>query len=263
MSRGRLIALALLVLVFPVGPVLSDRPVLVFPVGPVLLDRPAQALAQTRGGGPPKPARQAAPTDLTGNWVSYVTEDWRFRMITPPKGDYTRVPLTPEGRKVADAWNPAADEAAGQQCKAYGAAAIMRVPARFRIAWHDDQTLRVESDAGIQTRMFRFTASAAPRERTWQGHSTASWDAGSRKLVVTTTNLRDGYLRRNGVPYSSDAKVTEYFFVAPAGKDESVLVVTTIVEDPRFLQRPFVVSSHFKRDTNPSRWNPAPCVATW
>ena len=64
--------------------------------------------------------------DLTGYWVALVTEDWRFRMITPPKGDYSRVPLTEQARKIADAWDPAADEAAGNQCKAYGAAAIMR-----------------------------------------------------------------------------------------------------------------------------------------
>jgi hypothetical protein len=184
-------------------------------------------------------------------------------MITPPKGDYTRVPLTPEGRKLADAWNPAADEAAGQQCKAYGAAAIMRVPARFRIAWHDAQILRIESDAGTQTRLFRFTMSPPPRERTWQGHSTASWDVAAKKLVVTTTNMRAGYLRRNGVPYSAEATVTEYFVLAPVGENEQALVVTTIVDDPRYLQRPFVVSSHFKRDRDPSRWSLAPCLATW
>jgi hypothetical protein len=184
-------------------------------------------------------------------------------MITPPKGDYTRVPLTPEGRKLADAWNPEADEAAGQQCKAYGAAAIMRVPARFRIAWHDEQTLRIESDAGMQTRLLRFEVSPPPRERTWQGHSTARWDVAAKKLVVTTTNMRGGYLRRNGVPYSAEAKVTEYFVVAPVGESEQALVVTTIVDDPRYLQRPFVVSSHFKRDQDPSRWRPAPCLATW
>jgi hypothetical protein len=221
------------------------------------------AHAQGRGGSPSKPASQSAPIDVTGNWVSYVTEDWRFRMITPPKGDYTRVPLTPEGRKLADAWNPAADEAAGQQCKAYGAAAIMRIPARFRIAWQDEQTLRIESDAGMQTRTLRFTPSSPPRERTWQGHSVANWEAPARKLVVTTTNLRAGYLRRNGVPYSADARVTEYFVVAPVGQSDQALVVTTVVEDPRYLQRPFVVSSHFKRDKDPSRWSPAPCVATW
>ena len=157
------------------------------------------ALSQDVGKTPAKSARQSAPIDVTGNWVSYVTEDWRFRMITPPKGDYTRVPLTPDGRKVADGWNPAADEAAGQQCKAYGGAAIMRIPARFRITWHDDQTLRVDSDAGMQTRMFHFSTPPAPRERTWQGQSIASWDAPWRKLVVTTTNVRAGYLRRNGV----------------------------------------------------------------
>lgn len=222
-----------------------------------------EALAQGRGASVAKPAIQSAPIDITGNWVSYVTEDWRFRMITPPKGDYTRVPLNPEGRKLADAWNPAADEAAGQQCKAYGGAAIMRVPARFRIAWNDEQALRVESDAGMQTRILRFTPSSPPRERTWQGHSTANWDIPARKLVVTTTNLRSGYLRRNGVPYSTDARVTEYFVLAPVGQNEQALIVTTIVEDPRYLQRPFVVSSHFKRDKDPSRWSPAPCAATW
>lgn len=222
-----------------------------------------RALAQARGGAPTKPASQSAPIDLTGNWVSYVTEDWRFRMITPPKGDYTRVPLTPEGRKLADSWNPAADEASGQQCKAYGAAAIMRVPARFRIAWQDEQTLRIESDAGMQTRLLRFTPSSPPRDRTWQGHSIATWDPPARKLVVTTTNLRAGYLRRNGVPYSADARVSEYFVLAPVGQNDQALIVTTVVEDPRYLQRPFVVSSHFKRDRDPSKWSPAPCVATW
>jgi hypothetical protein len=241
---------------------MSWRCLLVALVGVLALCEP-RVLAQGGSGSPPNPARQSAPIDITGNWVSYVTEDWRFRMITPPKGDYTRVPLTPEGRKLADAWNPAADEAAGQQCKAYGAAAIMRVPARFRVTWHDEQTLRIESDAGMQTRMLRFGGPPAPRERTWQGHSIANWDLQARKLVVTTTNLRAGYLRRNGVPHSADARVTEYFVVTPVGPSEEALVVTTIVDDPRYLQRPFVVSSHFKRDTDPSRWSPAPCVATW
>jgi hypothetical protein len=218
---------------------------------------------QNRGGPPPAPSgRQGAPADLTGTWVSYVTEDWRFRMITPPKGDYTRVPLTAEARKIADVWDPRADTAAGEQCRAYGAAALMRIPARFRIAWQDDNTLRVESDAGMQRRMLHFGIAAASRERTWQGQSSARWDAPSKTLVVTTTQMRPGYLRRNGVPYSADARVTEYFIVAPY-RDEQVLIVTTSVEDPRYLQRPFVVSSHFKREKDPAKWNPAPCVATW
>src|SRR6266700_1433380 len=83
-------------------------------------------------------AKVSAPMDMTGYWVAFVTEDWRFRMVTPRKGDYQAVPMTEDARKIADAWNPVADEASGDQCKAYGAAAIMRVPARFHITWQDD-----------------------------------------------------------------------------------------------------------------------------
>jgi hypothetical protein len=77
----------------------------------------APAAAQPRGpGGPPRTARQAAPVDLTGQWVSIVTEDWRFRMVTPPKGDLPGVNLTPAGAAIANAWDPAKDAAAGEQC---------------------------------------------------------------------------------------------------------------------------------------------------
>src|SRR6202034_730371 len=95
------------------------------------------ALGQGRGGpaNAPTTAKASAPIDMTGYWVAYVTEDWRFRMVTPRKGDYQAVPMTEQARKIADAWDPAADEASGNQCRAYGAAAIMRVPARFHITW--------------------------------------------------------------------------------------------------------------------------------
>src|SRR5580698_10979970 len=124
--------------------------------------------------------KASAPVDLTGYWVAFVTEDWRFRMITPRKGDYQPVPMTDLARKVADAWDPAADEASGNQCKAYGAAAIMRLAARFHITWQDDNTLRIESDYGMQTRLLRFNSSAQTAspagERTWQGYSSAQWE---------------------------------------------------------------------------------------
>src|SRR2546425_12323265 len=114
--------------------------------------------AQGRGGGrgeAPPTARAAAPFDMTGYWVSIVTEDWRWRMF-PNKGDYAGVPLNAEGRKVADSWDPAKDEAAGEQCKAYGAVGIMRIPGRFHITWLDDQTVKIETDAGRQSRVLRF-----------------------------------------------------------------------------------------------------------
>jgi hypothetical protein len=206
-------------------------------------------------------AKASAPMDLTGYWVAFVTEDWRFRMVTPRKGDYQAVPMTPQARKIADAWDPAADEASGNQCKAYGAAAIMRVPARFHITWEDDNTLRVESDAGMQTRLFHFNSSPSPQgERTWQGYSTAQWEKPS-SLKVATTNMRSGYLRKNGVPYSENAAVTEYFDIAPHPNGGWVLLVTTIVDDPQYLQQPFIVSSQFKKEADGSKWDPAPCTA--
>jgi len=88
-----------------------------------------------------------APIDLTGYWVSIVSEDWRFRMIAAPKGDFAGVPLNPAGQKIAKEWDPAKDEAAGNQCKAYGAAGLMRLPTRLHITWQDDNTLKIETDA--------------------------------------------------------------------------------------------------------------------
>jgi hypothetical protein len=221
----------------------------VFVAGALLLMSSLAAYAQ----------KAAATIDLTGYWVAVVSEDWRFRMVTPHKGDYPQVPMTDQARKAADAWDPAADEAAGNQCKSYGAAAIMRVPARFHITWQDDDTLKVESDAGMQTRLFHFKPVTAG-DRTWQGSSKAEWQRPS-SLKVTTTNMRAGYLRKNGVPYSENAVVTEYFDIAPHPNGGQVLLVTTIVDDPQYLQQPFIVSSQFKKEADGSKWDPTPCTA--
>ncbi len=246
---------------------------------------PLQAQNRGRGGpaGPPPTARASAPIDLTGTWVSVITEDWRYRMVTPAKGDYQSVPMTPEAVKVADAWDPAADEAAGNQCKAYGAAGILRLPTRLRVSWQDDQTLKLETDTGTQTRLFRFGPNPPKSgERTWQGDSTAQWElprsargggagrAGGTpappkfgSLKAVTTNLRAGYLRKNGVPYSENATVTEYFDVAPQRNGDVMLVVTTVVEDAQYLTQPMIVNSQFKKEAGGAKWNPTPCSSTW
>src|ERR1700748_2897663 len=120
----------------------------------VLLSLPGSMFGQAgRGGPPPAPLtpKANAPEDITGYWVSIVTEDWRFRMVTPAKGDYASLPLNPEGRKVADAWDPAKDEAAGEQCKSYGAPGLMRVPGRVHITWQDDEAVKIENDGGNET----------------------------------------------------------------------------------------------------------------
>jgi hypothetical protein len=279
-----------------------------------------------RGGGPPGPpptAQATATVDLTGYWVSLVTEDWRWRMKVPDKGDVASIPFTMDQAKRAllQEWDPEKDEAAGNQCKAYGGAAIMRVPTRIHATWESPDVLKLETDAGTQTRMFRFNASptASPGERTWQGFSAAEWEAppgarggraggpggpgggpgGARgpggapgvvaddaappllppaagpaggrggapagpanrgTLKVVTTNLKAGYLRKNGVPYSEKTTVTEYFNRTPETYGNTYMIVTTIVEDPEYLTGPFITSAQFKKlpDAN-NGWDPTPC----
>jgi hypothetical protein len=202
-----------------------------------------------------------ASIDMTGYWVSFVTEDWRYRMITPPKGDYAGVPMTAEARKIADAWDPAADEAAGSSCKSYGAAAIMRAPTRLHVTWQDDNTLRIDTDAGTQTRLFHFGPPPATRGNpSWQGYSSAQWEKPS-SLKVITTSMQAGYLRKNGVPYSENTVLTEYFDMSPLPGGGQALLVTAVVEDSRYLQQPFIVSTQFKKESDGSKWDPTPCSA--
>jgi len=248
------------------------------------LERPA---AQRGAQQPPAPARAIAPVDLTGYWVSIVTEDWRWRMMTPAKGDYASVPLNAEGTRVAGTWDPATDEAAGESCRSYGAPAIMRVPGRLHITWQDDNTMRIDTDAGTQTRLLRFAGSdptfgsdpGNPKSGsdpgnnpTWQGRSAAIWESsgGGRRgaapilggsLKVVTTGLRPGYLRKNGVPYSANTILTEYYNVTHEDNGDSWLIVTTVVQDPRYLNGRFFTSSHFKKQPDASGWTPTPCAA--
>ena len=233
----------------------------------------AAALLGAQGRGPQAP-KAVAPIDLTGYWVSVVTEDWRFRMMTPAKGDYPSIPLNAAGRKVADAWDPAKDEAAGESCKGYGAGNIMRMPGRLHITWRDDDTLKIETDTGTQTRLLHFgRQQAPPGPPTWQGASVAQWEfAGGGRgrgnpalggdLKVVTAHLRPGYLQKNGVPYSAEAVITEHFDVL--GKEtngDQWMIVTTLVDDPQYLNQPFQRSTHFKRQPDATGWDPIPCSA--
>jgi hypothetical protein len=242
----------------------------------------AVAFAQAPGGrGQTQTPKQAAPIDLSGYWVSVVTEDWRWRMVTPAKGDFAGIPFNPEGRRLGNLWDPAKDRTEGAQCKAYGAAAVMRVPGRVHITWENENTLRIDTDAGNQTRLLHFggtpPASAAP---TRQGYSAAQWEGAvrgfglpraglgatregtePRSLEVVTTQLLPGYLRKNGAPVSGSASVKEYFDLYPERTGQLWFTVNTIVDDPTYLQEPFVTSTNFKKQADASGWNPQPCSA--
>jgi hypothetical protein len=254
----------------------------------------AQGVPPPSGIGPPpgqqapKSGQAAAPVDFTGYWVSVVSEDWRWRMVTPIKGDFASIPLNEEARRIGNAWDPAKDTSAGEQCKSYGAPAIMRVPGRVHISWADENTLKIETDAGTQTRLFNFlfpvnaVLGNAPHsaERTWQGYSTANWErpvrgsgapgfglgatregAHGKSLEVVTIQLRPGYLRKNGPPYSENTVLKEYYDLHTERNGDTWFTVTTVVEDPKYLVEPFVTSTDFKKIPEGAGWSPSPCVA--
>jgi hypothetical protein len=178
-------------------------------------------------------------------------------------------------------WDPAKDEAAGEECRGFGAAGVMRVPGRIHITWQDDNTLRVDTDAGMQTRLLRFTGAPAPGQPAWQGSSTARWlfpaggrgrqapasqapgTSGQGSLEVITTNMRSGYLRRNGVPYSERAMMKEYWDTFDEPDGATWLVITTTIVDPTYLQMPYETSPVFKREPDGAKWDPSPCSARW
>lgn len=245
---------------------------------------PMMAFAQFGQSAPPPPpipGRAGAPVDPTGTWVSVVSEDWRWRMTTPLKGDAASIPYKPAARRLIDAWDPEKDLVAGLQCKAYGAPAIMRLPGRVRISWQDENTLKIELDQGHQTRLFHFGSrpSQAPAP-SWQGYSTARWEpaaaplgnglpvgisprfsARSRSLEVSTADLREGYLRKNGVPYSDKTTLTEYYDLFHEPNGDNWFTVTTIVTDPVYLYTPFVTTTDFKKEADGRKFSPSPCAA--
>ena len=241
----------------------------------LLVLSPLYLRAQGRGqaqGGTVATARSAAPYDITGYWVALITDDWRYRMLTPPKGNVDYLPVNAEGRRVAEMWDPLKDEANGEQCRAYGAAGVMRLPGRLHITWANDNTLQLETDAGTQTRRFLFGASAPPAgEPTWQGYSVARWEFpggrglapanGRGQLKVVTNHLRPGYLRKNGIPYSANTVLTEYFVRLVDRRGQEYLAVTIFVDDSQYLQQPYIKTYEFKKQPDAFGWAPTPCSA--
>jgi hypothetical protein len=225
-----------------------------------------------RGGGPAT-ARAAAPYEPTGQGVAIEWEERGWRMVTPARGDVVSIPLSVEGLRVAEAWDPAKDVAAGEQCRAYGAPGLMRGPTRLHITWQDDNTLKIETDYGTQTRLLHFGgAPTAQGAKTWQGVTTAQWimaagggrgRGGARhgSIKSVTTQLRPGYLRKNGVPYGDRASFTEYWDLHAETNGDQYLVDTNLVEDPVYLQTPWITTLHFKKEPDGSKWDPSPCDA--
>ncbi|MBT6042814.1 MAG: hypothetical protein HOH14_04905 [Gammaproteobacteria bacterium] len=223
-------------------------------------------------GGQQQSAQEQSAFDISGNWVALVTEDWRFRMVVAEPGDYEGIGLTAHGREVADAWDPEADIASGNTCKAYGAGGLMRIPTRLNISWSDGNVLRIDTDAGMQTRLLKFgDAQDNVGAGSLQGVTHASWDlerAGAfggpvvgGSIAAVTTQMAPGYLRRNGVPYGTNAVLTEHYELLVGGDGTEYLAVFSVLEDPEHLTQLYTTSTNFKREPDGSKWNPAECMA--
>lgn len=242
---------------------------------------PTAPLHAQLGGSPPPirelpPGQEGAPVDLTGTWVSIVTEDWRWRMTTPLIGDFANIPENAAARERAMAWRPEND--AGNECLAYGAPGIMHRPGRIHISWQDEMTLQLDFDAGHQQRLFHFGDNPpSPGAPSRQGYSLARWEGPtttpgvfglglspraapvSRALQVHTSNLLPGYLRKNGIPHSDEASVTEYFDVIEIADGSTWLFVTIAVEDPVYLNERWITSMNFRKEADNSRFSPEDC----
>ena len=224
-------------------------------------------------GGPPQSAKAAAPVDLTGYWVSIVTEDWIERMSpdSPPSG-------TGGARGLGSGRGQAAPPPNGEQCRAYAAGGSLRVPTRLDITWADDNTLKIQMDAGNQTRLLHFSPTTpAPTEKSLQGYSVATWETGAAargggrggpggpgaapaaprwgSLNVATTNMASGYLLSSRAAYSDNATLTEYFSRHSDFGVDYFTVTAQIVDGP--VTR--VTSSTFKKEPNGSKFSPGPC----
>jgi len=246
---------------------------------------PAAAIpgGQGRGGagGAAPGGRGAAPVDLTGYWVSQVTEDYIERMF--PDSPASGTPQSGRGgggrgggRGAAGATAPA------DPCRVYGAGGSMRLPGRLNISWADDNTLKIEMDSGKQTRLFHFGVAQPPdSEKSLQGYSIAAWEGGGGgrggrgggggggggggaaapatrwgSLNVVTTNLKSGYLLTSRSVYSENATLTEYFSRhTDFGQD--YLTVVAIITDPGGGNH--TTSSTFKKEPNGSKFSPTGC----
>ncbi|HET9220354.1 MAG TPA: hypothetical protein VFR18_25465 [Terriglobia bacterium] len=228
-----------------------------------------------RGGGA-RGGRAGAPFDMTGYWVSVVGEDWRWRVF-PTRGDYGAVPLNQAARQIADAWDPAKDAAGGEACKAFAAPSLMRIPGRLHITWQDDQTLKIETDSGKQTRLFYFGNPPENKVEDFQGTSKAEWDLGnagagglffgrgnaaagpSGSLKVVTSRMKPGYATRNGIPFSNTAILTEYYDLVKQKSGVEYLILTATLDDPTYMSQPMWTATHFKKQGDATNFTPVSC----
>src|SRR5438093_9736531 len=191
----------------------------------------------------------SAQMDFSGEWQPIFYEDQPERVAGPEIGDYTGIPINDAARMRADTWMAAVQTLPEWQCRPHSADYIWRGPSQLRItkeinpvtrqinAFHLEWLRSVDNIYYLDGRPHP----SANAPHTWGGFATAKWDGDM--LTIKVSHLKEGYVRRNGVPRSDLATVTEHWM-----RHGNWLTVVTIVEDPVYLTEPFVRITDYELD---------------
>jgi hypothetical protein len=201
-----------------------------------------------------------AQIDLSGEWAPKFHEDQPERIPGPEIGDYLGIPINDAARLRADSWDASLLTLPENQCRPHPADYSSRGPANLRI-WKEIDTatqvviaLHTHISWMAPERTIYLDGRPHPPEyaaHTWQGFSTGKWE--DDVLTVNTTHLKEGWIRRNGIPRSEKGTFTEHFI-----RHGNYLTLVTIVNDPAYLTEPFIRSSDFVLDPT-QQIAPYPC----
>jgi hypothetical protein len=208
-----------------------------------------EEVARASGGG----------VDFTGEWAPRFYEDQPERVPGPDLGDYLGIPITAAARLRANTWAASVQTLPEWQCRPHSADYIWRGPSpltirkevdpmsRQVVAWHAEWLRSVDRAVYMDGRPH--PSENAPH--TWAGFSTGRWDGDM--LTIRTTHLKEGYVRRNGLPRSDAATLSEHWI-----RHGDILTVATIVTDPVYLTEPFIRTTDYELDLH-QRVPPYPC----
>jgi hypothetical protein len=193
-----------------------------------------------------------AQVDITGVWNPQYHEDQPERIPGPELVDYLGLPINAQARQWALAWNPDRLGLQEHQCQVHTAAYIYRGPLQLRI-WEerDPQTqeliaIRQYISTYEQNRTIYMDGRPHPppyAKHTWMGFSTGQWNGNI--LTVTTTHIKQGWHRRNGLPSSDQITLIDHFIV-----HDNSLTHVSVVSDPVYLEEPLVKSEDYVKSGN-------------
>jgi hypothetical protein len=200
-----------------------------------------------------------AQVDFSGEWAPRFWEDQPERVPGPELGDFLGIPINDAARLRAEAWDASIQTLPEWQCRPHSADYIWRGPSNLRISKEVDPVSREITAYHAEwlrsvDRPVYLDGRAHPPENalhTWAGFSTGRWEGDT--LVITTTHLKEGYLRRNGLPRSDRATLSERWI-----RNGDFLTVMTIIYDPVYLTEPLVRTTDYELNVN-QNIPPYPC----